>query len=275
MTRILLSCDGSPASSSALSWVAARALRATGDPDTVSIVPPDPGSRWASSVDEAAGLLASQVPRLRVELPRLRKGDERPSPSPPADLIVIGFDPRRAAPAVLPTAIRPHLLSRPAAPICFVPIGWEAAHGPVTVGVPDGDAVSAALEFAAAEARREGDALRLVHAWLMSTPLPHDPSALVRTPRMVMDEQRAVLSSARQWVSEHHPDLTTASELVRDSRSAALARFAARSSMLVLGAGSIAGTNGLLGSVAQDVLRRAACPVCIVPEPARVLALPR
>jgi nucleotide-binding universal stress UspA family protein len=65
---------------------------------------------------------------------------------------------------------------------------------------------------------------------------------------------------------KEHPALTIERHLIRDSRSAALLRFASRSSLLVIGThrrGVLVGS--LLGSVAQDILWRADCPICVVP----------
>jgi nucleotide-binding universal stress UspA family protein len=84
-----------------------------------------------------------------------------------------------------------------------------------------------------------------------------------------MAEHRATLDAAVSWVMERHPTISLQSELVRDSQSSALLRFGPRSSMLVLGThhrGVLAGS--LLGSVVQEVLWRAECPVAVVPREA-------
>jgi nucleotide-binding universal stress UspA family protein len=84
-----------------------------------------------------------------------------------------------------------------------------------------------------------------------------------------MAEHRATQTAAVNWVVERYPAMNLQSELVRDSRSAALLRYAPRSSMLVIGThhrGVLAGS--LLGSVAEGVLWQAECPVAVVPRDA-------
>ncbi len=151
----------------------------------------------------------------------------------------------------------------------MVPAAWVDAGDPVTVGIADDSSSRAALEFACREALVTSTSVRLVHAWLMPTPSAQGAVALVIDPESELSRHRALLDDAVQQVLEAHPRLSVQGELVRDSRSAALLKFSTSSSMLVIGThhhGPVAGA--LFGSVAQEILWRAECPVCIVPDDA-------
>ena len=158
------------------------------------------------------------------------------------------------------------LSTRASAPVCVIPVGWRPTTDPVTVGVASDESSDAALDFAAAEALRSSTDLRLVHSWLMPSPA-FDASTIVEvTPEEVIEDNWQVLEGAVQRVLIQHPNLRVQSELIRDSRSAGLLRFDGRSSLMVLGThrrGVLA--SGLLGSVGQEVLWRAECPICVVP----------
>jgi nucleotide-binding universal stress UspA family protein len=100
----------------------------------------------------------------------------------------------------------------------------------------------------------------------MSTPYLESSAALAFDAEIVMAAHGRVLKNAVQRVLDARPTQSVQSELVRDTPSAALLRFASRSSLLLIGThrrGVLAG--GLLGSVAQEILWRADCPVCVVP----------
>jgi len=134
------------------------------------------------------------------------------------------------------------------------------------VGVDDDDSSSAAVEFAAVEARATAAEVTLVHAWQMPAPTIEGPIALLASPIEVKAAHRRVLDQAFFHVSEMDPRIRSAKILVHDTASAALLAASARASVLVLGThhrGPMAAT--LLGSVGQDAVRHSRVPVCVVP----------
>lgn len=270
MERIVLGYDGSPAAISALSWTAERSTRGMTKVDVVLVASPSAQDRTpgVERLAEAEAALRDRVPGLEVELHRLDGAvtTSLAEAAEGADLVVIGIHtghPIRAA-ANGWTPLR--LSLRVQTPVCIVPAGWTEGGDPVTVGIADDDSSNAALAFGIAEAGTTGTGLRLVHAWLMPSPTFDYGTALAVDPELVIGEHRRTLDDAARHVARQHPTLPVAKELIRDSRSAALLRFASRSSLLLIGThrrGMLAGT--LLGSVAQEVLWRADCPVCVVP----------
>jgi nucleotide-binding universal stress UspA family protein len=236
MKRILIVDDGTAASASATEWAASRAPRAAARLEILSA--------------DAAGPDAAEAI------------------APGADLLVVGVDQRRTTRVALPDAMA---LQAGGATVVVVPAGWVATADPVTAGVADDESSSGALAFAAREAEANGVPLRLVHAWLMATP-PFPQGAAEasdhrsQTPQEAMAQHRGTLDAAAASVGREHPRLDVQSELVRDSTSAALMRFAPRSSLIVVGAhrrGPFAGH--LLGAVAQGIAWQAPCPVALVP----------
>jgi nucleotide-binding universal stress UspA family protein len=279
MERLVLGYDGSPAAVAALQWTAARCARSLAQVSVVNVVSHltrDRGDGLRHLAD-AETLLRDSVPGLEVELHRLEGSmpDALGDFAHGADLIVVGINTGHPIRAALAGWMPLRLAVGASAPVCLVPSGWAPVNAPVTVGVAEDESSDAALEFAAREARSTDASVRLVHAWLMPVPSPQGSTALVVDPDAERAHHRAVLDDAVAQLLEDHPALEVRADLVRDSRSAVLLRFAAQSSMLVIGThrrGPIVG--GVLGSVAEEVLWRAECPVCIVPDiPTRLESL--
>lgn len=274
MERIVLGYDGSPAAVSALSWTAARAARGRARVDVVLVASPFTKDRapGLERLGEAEAFLLERLPGLEVELHRLDGSvtESIAEAAEDADMVVIGIHPGHPIRAAAAGWTPLRLSTRAHAPVCMVPAGWAESNDPVTVGIADDRSSDSAIDFGIAEAIAMGVSLRLVHSWLMPSPAFDYGTAIAVDPAVVMQDHRRTLGAAIDHMRENGPSIAVESELVRDSRSAALLRFASRSSLLLIGThrrGVVAGT--LLGSVAQEVLWRADCAVCVVP-PQRV-----
>ena len=280
MERIVLGYDGSPAAASALDWTAARAVPGHTIVDVVLVASPLYNERaveW-QRLGRAQALLDERAPDLDVTVHRLEGGvtDSIARASDDADLVVVGINPGHAIRAAAAGWMPLRLSTRAAAPVCMVPVGWTHTDDPVTVGVASDDSSDAALDFAAAEALKTATDLRLVHSWLMPTPAFDASTVIVVTPDEVIEDHWRVLDGAVKRVLREHPALSVKRELIRDSRSAALLRFDGRSSLIVIGThrrGVL--VSSLLGSVGQEILWRAECPICIVPPRLGANAAPR
>jgi nucleotide-binding universal stress UspA family protein len=271
MERVVLGYDGSPAAVAALEWTAQHCGRTPAKVDVITIASSFTRDREESirRLADAETFLTDRVPGMTVELHRLEGSmpERLEDFARGLDLVVIGITVGHPVRAALSGWMPLRLASESSAPVCLVPAGWVAGDEPVTVGVADDASSDAALEFAAREARLTSTGLRLVHAWLMPTPSPGGSSIAAVAPETELARHRAALDDAIEDVIAAHPLLSVQSELVREARPAALLKFAAKSSLLVIGThhrGPLAGA--LLGSVAQEVLWRADCPVCVVPN---------
>lgn len=136
----------------------------------------------------------------------------------------------------------------------------------IVVGVDGSEHSARAVRWAVEEARLRGAKLEIVHA----TPNPGTPAGPVVVPPPPAGELRAAgLDVIEESVSE--VDTTpVAVERTADSGTPAgrLCRAARGADLLVVGSRGSGGFRGLrLGSVAQQVLSHAPCPVAvIVPE---------
>ena len=151
--------------------------------------------------------------------------------------------------------------------------------GAVIVGVDGSAGASAALMWAAAEARLRETRLRVIHAWRFSYPevggygwggsvevLPRTGmSDLHQAAEGLLDEATANLASAGV-------DVDFECEAVEGAPADVLVRAAKEGDLLVLGSRGHGGFVGLLlGSVSQQCAHHAACPVVIVHAPKRAL----
>jgi nucleotide-binding universal stress UspA family protein len=134
-----------------------------------------------------------------------------------------------------------------------------AAHGPadpVTVGVDASEPSLVALGFAAERAARRRVPLRVLHAW---TPGPDAEAG-------VPDERAAVEEAVEPW-RRTFPELDLTVDLVGGSPAATLIEASRSAQLVVVGSRGRGGLAGmLLGSVSQQVIQHAGCPVAVVRE---------
>ncbi|MEU3253820.1 universal stress protein [Streptomyces sp. NPDC006997] len=132
---------------------------------------------------------------------------------------------------------------------------------PITAGVDGTEESHAALAWAAREAVRRGTALRVVHAWRYESREGLDAQGRDAQERWVRD---AVGQAVRE-VRERHTGLDVAADVVEGGAVETLLAAADDAGTLVLGSrghGRLVGF--LLGSVGQQVVAEAACPVVLV-----------
>ena len=136
----------------------------------------------------------------------------------------------------------------------------------IVVGVDTSEGARRALRWAVAEARARPAELRVVHAWLVpvmaATPVgtvPFDVTGFEESARAELDTFLAAeLVDAGDVVVERCVVVGGAAQVLLDA--------AAGASMLVVGTRGRGGFAGLLlGSVSQQVIHHAPCPVVVVP----------
>lgn len=137
-------------------------------------------------------------------------------------------------------------------------VGWD--------GSRDGDL---ALRWAVAEAAMRSVALHVVHAWTLASAAHLVDAPFGTTPSLAECEvaARTVLDAAVDAVLAHaeQDPPRVVRHLVHGNPGAVLVEAAERADLLVVGTRGIEGFVGLLlGSVAEKVLRHAACSVLVV-----------
>lgn len=138
----------------------------------------------------------------------------------------------------------------------------------IVVGVDGSENAAAALTWAVAEGRRRGAAVEAVHAWQQPTvggtaaglvPMSLDTEAFEQGARQQLDQAVDAVVGDTTDVDLHRI-------LVHDSPARALLDRAEGADLLVVGRRGHGGFIGLLlGSVSQQIVWHAPCPVVIVP----------
>jgi len=137
----------------------------------------------------------------------------------------------------------------------------------IVVGVDGSDGGRRALDWAVREAEGRGGTVRAVTTWswdgLESGPAtaPNPAAAKERATRLLDGEIRAL-------VERHGSPVPVTAEVIEGSPGAALAHAGSTADLLVLGShGHSRIRHTVLGSVSEECIRRATCPVVVLPVP--------
>lgn len=145
----------------------------------------------------------------------------------------------------------------------------------IVVGVDGSDGGAAALEFAAGEAALRKVKLHIVSAWEVPVaaygaggfvPAPAlDPQML----DVFRDRAQQVAEDAVATVKKLQPTLEVEATSVGGQPADALLEHGGNAEMIVVGRRGLGGFKSLLlGSVSQQVVHHATCPVVVVQQPA-------
>jgi nucleotide-binding universal stress UspA family protein len=147
----------------------------------------------------------------------------------------------------------------PVAVITSVDNAETAAAGTVLVGVDGSPPSDAAVGFAFEEADRRSATVTALHSWEPPGPPPPGEPA----PWEVFEARRL-----REWIQPWHdkyPSVTVEQYVTSERPAAALIDTARDAALLVVGCRGHGGFAGLLlGSVSQQVINHAPCPVVVV-----------
>jgi nucleotide-binding universal stress UspA family protein len=133
----------------------------------------------------------------------------------------------------------------------------------VVVGVDGSSHSDVTLRSAAAEARRFGGRLIVVHAYRLPAPAEYGPNAGVDEPHHRAEAEELV-ERALDHLGPDRDTLKIETRAVHASAADALLQAASTAAVLVVGARGVSGFERLrIGSVSQHVLRHAPCPVVI------------
>jgi nucleotide-binding universal stress UspA family protein len=143
------------------------------------------------------------------------------------------------------------------------------SHPPtVVVGVDGSEQAMTAARWALDVTTRRHSPLEVIHSW--SVPLP--PVGLGPTPVGLNDENiraaaQRVLDDAVAALRAVAPDASITGRLYPGTPTSALLEAAERSSIVVVGSSGLDRvTEFILGSVTQQVVAHASCPVAVVPS---------
>lgn len=137
----------------------------------------------------------------------------------------------------------------------------------IVVGIDGSEQSKSALRWAMEEARLRDAEVRVVHSWAAY------PALYAGTPTTAADWDE-LRSGAERFVEEfvaetvpdrHGVDITTVAPQTAETAARTLVDLAEGADLLVVGSRGLGGFKGLLlGSVSQQCVQRAHCPVVIV-----------
>jgi nucleotide-binding universal stress UspA family protein len=273
--RIVVGYDGYADARTALTW-AARTAAVTHQPVVVVIATavddlvPQHSLLWGAQVDEARAsaeriLTEAHLADAAVEL---RQGPTVPvllDASDDAALLVVGSRGYGQMAGVLTGSVSQHVARHAGCPVVVArPISHPGA-ARIIVGVDGSGGSDGAIDFACRRAEATDEDVVLIHGW-------HDAGATGTTraevPRRFADriaEEEASLAEAVAKAHADHPGVRLEAEAIPVAGWRALADASAYASLVVVGSrGRGAFTGMLLGSVSQQVMQHAQCPVAIV-----------
>lgn len=272
-TRIVVGWDGTPESDAALEWAVARGV---GTP--LKIVHAIGGTPTSSEYLRAGGELSNErvrlmevAERLRAERPDLNITTETEHGSPSSVLVEeLGADT-----LVVVGAPATHRGSRwtvgsrlagrhGGGTVAVIPSAPATGAGSaVVVGVDGSPASMVAVETAAAEAKRLGGDLEVVHAWTIPPGWDAAYGEYLGDVEALEDMHRGVLDEAVEYARSLHSRAT--GRLEPGTAADVLQRAAEGAALLVVGShggGKVA--RFLLGSVSHELLVSLPAPLMIV-----------
>lgn len=233
--------------------------------------PAEAGARevLAATVDRAVAETGFPADRLRQRLVDGHPGEVLLQLSEEAALLVVGSRGRGGFASMLLGSVSSQLVQHAACPVAVIPAGWatsarSTATLPIVAGVDGSEGSRAALEWAAKEAQIRQSPVWAVMAWsFLDQPRLGDHDGF--DPQFDERDARDGLHRVVEEVVGPEEAAQIDQVVVADLPARALIEQAEEASMVVVGARGLGGFKGLvLGSVAQQVLHYASCPVVVI-----------
>lgn len=273
--HLLVAYDGSPGAEEALQWAAAtavaehRPLRAVMviDADHLTLTQLPIVERAFRDYRERAELTLKQagVDDARVDIVTGKVLPTLLQAATTAEVLVTGSRGHSDLAELLVGSVSSHLARHAPCPVVVARTAQHRGAKRIVVGL-DGSADSAAaLEFACRRAELTGEEVAAIHGWSLSK-LPVD--GLLDIPSQFgqdLVEKELLVAESVAGVATAHPDVVLHQEAVPVSPRRLLVDESATASLVVTGSrghGQFVGM--LLGSVSNELLNRAHCPVAIV-----------
>ncbi|WBB70171.1 universal stress protein [Micromonospora sp. WMMD812] len=138
--------------------------------------------------------------------------------------------------------------------------------GPVVVGVDGSDPSLVALGFAVERAAQRRAPLRVVRAWSPPGPPWQGGGPATGQDEAVAAERAAVEDSLAPW-RQTFPELAVTVDVVAGSPASLLVEASRSAQLVTVGSRGRGGLRGmLLGSVSQQLIQHALCPIAVVRE---------
>ena len=272
--RILVGYDGSTDADMAAGW-AGRMAHLRGEPLVAAIVVdrmesprrPNWPESWWEEIEERARAALATAGATDVTVERQHGGvvSTLVDSSSDASMLVLGSRGHGRIGEALLGSVSQSAARRARCPVVVVRKAHDGDKRRIVVGVDDSEPSLRALDFACEQATVTGDTVVLYRAWKPLT-MPIDkhgqvPASMSRT---LLGEEEALLKAVTE-ARTRHPEIEIEGEFIAVGASQALVDASHSATMVAVGS---RGHNGLtetvLGSVSNNVLHHARCPVAVV-----------
>lgn len=269
---ILMAYDGSADADTALQWASREAVM-RGLPlrvvlvDETAVEPLGMTAAAAERVDLAqaelvmkdSGVLNGTTERLSgFPVPTLLEL------APESSMIVLGSQGHGRFSEIGVGSVARHLAAHAACPVIAVRAAASPASTRIVVGLDGSPTSAAALKFACERAELTGEGVVAIHGWKMGR-RPARVDGQAATIADSVDDRELLLAESIAGIRDSHPDVVILTEAIPVAPAQVLVDASATASLVVVGSRGRGVFKGmLLGSVSQDVLHRAQCPVAIV-----------
>ncbi|UXM93493.1 universal stress protein [Paenarthrobacter sp. JL.01a] len=184
---------------------------------------------------------------------------------PKCSLLVVGSGSPHLGGALTDRALQ--IAGASVVPVAVVGTNDVDGKSGVVVGADGSDLSQRAVDFAAAEADREGQELTVVHAYTAPDPVTDAGLAPADLGKLMDEQEHIILAETVAGLNSSYPDLVI-NKILEPSKEPvrALIDAAAGARLLVLGSRGRGGFARLvLGSTAHGVLTHLVCPTVVVP----------
>jgi len=271
---LIVAYDGSPDAASAVVW-AAETASLMGLPVKAVVVGPREGESTFPEWDEEVllethtrALVALKEAGVSDPVAELRRGPVTATlleEARSAELMVVGSNGHGRIEGAVIGSVSQHLTRHATCPVVVVRRPTRPGPSRILVGVDDSGGSTAALEFACRRADLTREVVVALHGWrLPDLPVNKHGDVPEKVARRILDEQRR-LAEAVAGLSEEFPDVEIRTDAIPVAAPRILVDGSVTASLVVVGSrgrGAFAGM--LLGSVSQEVVARAHCPVAVV-----------
>jgi nucleotide-binding universal stress UspA family protein len=139
----------------------------------------------------------------------------------------------------------------------------------IVVGVDGSEGSRRALDWAAQEAASRGGAVQAIIAWSWDG-IEYGPIAATRPEEEAQRAGRLLDREIKDLARRRGSHLPVAAEVIEGRPADVLAAAGSAADLLVLGShGHSRVRHTVLGSVSEDCIRKASCPVVVIPVPVR------
>lgn len=275
---VLVGLDGSAESARALSWAATEAQRRQWPLHLIHVVDDLPWGRLPGEqetprqrpvVRNALEMLHDWDPTLMVSWSE-PEGDPAARLAKAADaarLAVVGSKARGAVGETVFGSVTTQLIARTRCPVAVLRAGTPIPRldAPVVAGIAYDRDDEAVLDAALEQAAGRGVDLVVIHAWQLDASTVVDHIQLQGRPEWeAQQHEDALLSRTVAAASHRYPAVAVTTHATHAGAATTLERHCADAGLLVVGARGRNEIGGaVLGSVSQQVIRAANCPVLV------------